>query len=129
MPTLREPGTAPMKKFDLLWVIAGTVGFGLYGQQSRAAGVDPPPLEPPAVAPQGEERTEPGNSLPDVPDRSAAAGPRPPLGAGSYHEAAASNTPASPTVHIDRAPPAPIVERAGVNAPAADAQWIDGYWD
>src|SRR5437868_6033724 len=104
MPTRQDTGTAPMKKQRLLWVIAGTLGFGTCGQPSFAVNADLPPLEPPATAPRGAERAESGAVLPDLSPLAEAAGPRLPPGAGSYHEATAitTGTPLSPVVHTDR---------------------------
>jgi hypothetical protein len=96
-----------MRKRIVLWVLAGTLGFGSHGPTSLAAADDPPPLQPPVVIPPGQ------------PDATSAT-PR--------HEALATIPEASAPVHVDRAPPVPESDRPDVEPPEPGAQWIDGYW-
>ncbi len=52
-----------------------------------------------------------------------------PLIEGPLHEAFLSPSRDRDPKKIDKGPPAPIVERPGVEAPDASAQWIPGYWE
>src|SRR5262245_41066971 len=48
---------------------------------------------------------------------------------GPVHEAFLSPAKDQDPTPIDKAPPAPIVERPAVDAPSPNAAWIAGYWD
>ena len=106
------------------------------------APADEPAPEQPALDPQ-EAQPEP--SVPDVPalepretegipEQLAAAPPaaeRPvrPLTEGPLHEAFLSPARDRDPERIPKSPPAPIIERPGVDAPSPNAQWIEGYWE
>lgn len=92
----------------LLALILG-LGFGLNGNAIDADGAEPPLLQPPVAGPD-----------PGPPDSSTAT---------RKHEALPANPATSPSIHVDKAPPAPVIDRPGVDAPEANAHWIEGYWD
>src|SRR5258708_5247571 len=48
---------------------------------------------------------------------------------GPVHEAFISPAKDKEPAPIEKAPPAPIVERPAVDAPNPNALWIAGYWD
>ncbi len=116
------------------------LGFGLSAlswaggwSPARAAQQDaPPPLERPAVeAPRAQDAPL---AAQDAPEQLAALAPNDdqPVKAltdGPLHEAFLSPAKDRDPVHIDRAPPAPIAERPGVEASSPNAQWIAGYWE
>ncbi|MGE3818054.1 MAG: hypothetical protein AB7I30_01340, partial [Isosphaeraceae bacterium] len=56
------------------------------------------------------------------------AGPVRVLTEGPLHEAFLSPVKSAEPDHVAKAPPAPIVERPGIDPPDARAQWIEGYW-
>ncbi len=109
----------------------------------------PPPLEQPAVNPQPpqdvaspavvDSQPAPGAAAPSAPfdpapEQLAAVPPdadRPvqPLTDGPLHEAFLSPAKDRDPEHIDKPPPAPIIERPGVDSPSQNAQWIEGYWE
>lgn len=76
----------------------------------------PPPPEPGlgAPAPAAEAEADPG--------------PVKPLTEGPLHEAFLSPLKSADPDYVVQAPPAPIVERPGVDPPDVRAQWIEGYW-
>src|SRR4051812_27594080 len=130
------------------------IGIGLLSLSGLsplvALGQDPPPLTPPAeAAPAPDVRPSPVPA-PDVqatpfttPEVQAAPGPDlaqndtpapanpavKPLTEGPLHEAFLSPAKDREPTRAPKAPPAPIVERPGIDRPDAAAQWIDGYWD
>jgi hypothetical protein len=101
----------------------------------------PPPLEQPAPEPQPPREVAPPLALDPqpaagmaTPEQLVAVAPdadRPvkPLTDGPLHEAFLSPAKDREPFHIDKSPPAPIVERPGVDATSPNAQWIEGYWD
>jgi hypothetical protein len=107
-----------MRKAVFLWVLAGALGFVAQRQSAHAAADDPPPLEPPTVAPPIPPR--PGGASVD-------ADPQP--SPTTIHEALAPAPAGGAPVHVDKAPPARIVDRPGMQSPGAGARWIDGYWE
>src|SRR5512135_2918223 len=109
---------------------------------TQAAPQDVPPLEQPVAAPQPQPDAA-ANPQPaadpapaptvEPPPQLAAAGPEAnapvkPLTDGPLHEAFLSPAKDRDPEHIDKAPPPPIIERPGVDAPSPNAQWIEGYW-
>ncbi|MCA1685377.1 MAG: hypothetical protein LC745_05225, partial [Planctomycetia bacterium] len=108
-------------------------------RSSEAAQQDAPPLEQPAVVAPAQPATDlpPTTELQparEAPEQLAAADPdvnRPvkPLTEGPLHEAFLSPAKDRDPVHVDKAPPPPIVERPGVDPPDPKAQWIEGYWE
>ena len=48
---------------------------------------------------------------------------------GPLHEAFLSPAKDSDPVYADKAPPSPLTERPGVEAPSESAVWIPGYWE
>ncbi|MBV8611928.1 MAG: YXWGXW repeat-containing protein, partial [Singulisphaera sp.] len=101
----------------------------------------PPPLEQPAPEPQPPREVAPPLAVDPQPAAGVAAPeqlvavapdadrPVKPLTDGPLHEAFLSPAKDREPFHIDKSPPAPIVERPGVDAPSPNAQWIEGYWD
>ena len=51
-----------------------------------------------------------------------------PLVEGPLHEAFLSPAKDAEPAHVEKAPPAPITERPGVDRPSPEAIWIPGYW-
>jgi hypothetical protein len=48
---------------------------------------------------------------------------------GPVHEAFLSPAKDGEPVHVEKPPPAPIIERPGIDSPSARAEWIGGYWE
>ncbi|MFO0950394.1 MAG: hypothetical protein U0835_04445 [Isosphaeraceae bacterium] len=81
---------------------------------------DPPGTPaPPTPNVPGEEKGSDDQAVPAVK----------PLTEGPLHEAFLSPARDRDPFHVSKSPPAPIVERPGVDAPDPRAQWIDGYWE
>ena len=120
----------------LCLAISGRVPTAQAAQQDA-----PPPLEQPAPEPQPPREVAPPLAVDPQPAAGVAAPeqlvavapdadrPVKPLTDGPLHEAFLSPAKDREPFHIDKSPPAPIVERPGVDAPSPNAQWIEGYWD
>ena len=52
-----------------------------------------------------------------------------PLMEGPLHEAFLSPRKDRSPVRIEKAPPAPLSERPGIDPPNGNAEWIEGYWE
>ena len=96
------------------------------GQPATAVPVPIPPVPNPPSLPDAI----PGPASPAAPNQVAGADkPVKALTDGPLHEAFLSPSKDRDPAHVDKAPPQPIVERPGVDAPDARAQWIEGYWE
>jgi len=97
-----------MKKLDVLSFTMILLGACLPGPFSHAGVEDPPPLQPPVIAPPDPQ------TPPDLMDT------RP------GHEALspAANAPGTQRVHITKAPPAQVADRPAADAPEPGAETI-----
>src|SRR5262249_4810785 len=90
-----------------------------------AAPQDALPLQPPAAATAAREAPEQlAAADPEVDNRPVKA-----LTEGPLHEAFLSPAHDGDPARVSKAPPAPIVQRPGIDAPDPRAQWIEGYWE
>jgi len=102
--------------FGLVTVLGSVFSIAASAQEPGAAngGQDlPPPLL--------EGGGAPGNTRADERVK--------PLMEGPLHEAFLSPRKDRGPVRIEKAPPAPLAERPGIDPPNATAEWIEGYWE
>ena len=111
-----------MYRFVILGLAAFLVSLS-DGQRPALAQQDAPPLDQPAL---GSPLSPEGAGPMQV---TAADAPIKPLTEGPLHEAFLSPVRDRDPDYVAKAPPPPIVERPGVDAPSPNAQWIEGYWD
>ena len=127
----------------LLLLVAGA-GLSASLGGVRTAGAAPQDAAPPLDAPRASAPDRPNPDLKpadtpgdagaasiparEAPEQLAAASPdnRPvrPLNEGPLHEAFLSPAKDREPTHVAKAPPAPIVERPGVDPPDPRAQWV-----
>ncbi|MFO0908508.1 MAG: hypothetical protein U0794_09125 [Isosphaeraceae bacterium] len=85
--------------------------------------------QPADTAPLASDSVTPDANAPAAGDGDRAAAPVRALTEGPLHEAFLSPAKDRDPDRVAKAPPPPIVERPGVEAPDPRAQWIEGYWD
>src|SRR5262245_2457746 len=112
-----------MKRINMLvlGVVLSTASGGWGSSLWAAQSDDPAPaprLEPPATVTPAATEPAPGSAPARVP----------PLMEGPLHEAFLPPAKDRAPDRVEKSPPAPIVERPGVDPPDPKAQWIEGYW-
>ncbi len=131
--------------FIKLGMIGVGVAVGAWsGQSVPVLAQAPPELQAPATSvPEPPAATVPGalalpgaSTIPSaapLPNASTPAtstdAPVKALTEGPLHEAFLSPAKDREPVHVEKSPPAPVVERPGVDPPDPRAQWIEGYWE